>query len=62
MSGSEKIWSFSGIRLSGKKSLIYFDDAVKSLGDVMVVKDGKGVRLEKSWWYEVENFVKKIVL
>lgn len=45
-----------------KKSLVYFDDALRSLGDVTVFRDGKESRLEKNEWNRIENFFKKFVL
>ncbi len=45
-----------------KKGLIYFDDALKSLGDVTLIKSGKGMRMEKSEWNEVESFFKSLIL
>ncbi|MEK6558716.1 MAG: nucleotidyl transferase AbiEii/AbiGii toxin family protein [Planctomycetota bacterium] len=45
-----------------KKSLVYFDDALRSLGDVTVLRDGKEARLEKNEWSRIEDFFKKFVL
>ncbi|HHT9111622.1 MAG TPA: nucleotidyl transferase AbiEii/AbiGii toxin family protein [Candidatus Brocadiaceae bacterium] len=45
-----------------KRSLVYFDDAVKSLGDVTIVSHGQGMRLKREDWNEVEYFFKKLVL
>lgn len=45
-----------------KKGLVYFDDAVKSLGDVTLVKDRGEMRISKREWNEVERFFKKLVL
>ncbi|MFN3532384.1 MAG: hypothetical protein ACK41Q_07720 [Candidatus Brocadia sp.] len=39
-----------------KRSLVYFDDAVKSLGDVTVVRNEKGERLGKREWNEIDDF------
>lgn len=45
-----------------KRGLVYFDDAVKSLGDVTVIRKGKQVRLDKREWNEIEKFFKRLVL
>ncbi|MBI3599672.1 MAG: nucleotidyl transferase AbiEii/AbiGii toxin family protein [Nitrospinae bacterium] len=45
-----------------KKGLVYFDDAIKSLGDVTTVKDSGENRISKREWNEVEKFFKKLVL
>lgn len=45
-----------------KKSLVYFDDAIRSLGDVTVVKNGEDVRIERKEWDEVEEFFKRVVV
>ena len=45
-----------------KRSLVYFDDAVKSLGDVTVIRNGKEARLDKREWNEIEKFFKRLVL
>ncbi len=44
-----------------KKGLVYFDDAIKSLGDVVMVKDGEGVRMERKEWDEMEGFFKRLI-
>ena len=44
-----------------KKSLVYFDDAVNSLGDVTMLKKGQKVRLEREGWKEIEKYFKGIV-
>jgi hypothetical protein len=44
------------------KSLVFFDDAVKGLGDVTLVKNGKVARIEKREWDEVEDFFKRLVM
>ena len=44
-----------------KKSLVYFDDAVNSLGDVTMVKKGQKVRLEREGWKEIEKYFKGII-
>jgi predicted nucleotidyltransferase component of viral defense system len=44
-----------------KRSLVYFDDAVRSLGDVTVIRNGKEERLDKREWKEIEEFFKKLV-
>ena len=45
-----------------KKGLVYFDDAVKVLGDVTLVKNGKATRMEKREWDEVEEFFERLVM
>lgn len=45
-----------------KRCLVYFDDAVKSLGDVAVIRNGEQVRLDKREWSEIEKFFKGLVL
>ena len=45
-----------------KRGLVYFDDAVKSLGDVTVIRNGKEARLDKREWSEIEEFFKRLVL
>lgn len=45
-----------------KKSLVFFDDAVKGLGDVTLVKNGEVARIEKREWDEVEDFFKRLVM
>ena len=45
-----------------KRGLVYFDDAVRSLGDVTVIRNGKEVRLDKREWNEIEKFFKRLVL
>lgn len=45
-----------------KKGLIYFDDAINSLGDVTLVRDGKKVRISNKKWEEVEGFFKEFIL
>lgn len=45
-----------------KRGFVYFDDAVKGLGDVTVIRNGKQVRLDKCEWYEIEKFFKSLVL
>ncbi len=45
-----------------KRSLVYFDDAVRSLGDVTVIRNEKVVRLESREWAEIEEFFKSLVL
>ena len=45
-----------------KRGLVYFDDAVKSLGDVAVIRNGEHVRLDKREWREIEKFFKGLVL
>lgn len=44
-----------------KKGLVYFDDAIKGLGDVVIVKDGEGVRMERKEWDGVEGFFKRFI-
>ena len=44
-----------------KRSLVYFDDALRSLGDVTVIRNGKEVRLDKHEWKEIEEFFKRLV-
>jgi len=44
-----------------KRSLVYFDDAIKSLGDVTVVRNEKETRLDRREWKEIEDFFKKLV-
>lgn len=44
-----------------KRSLVYFDDAMRSLGDVTVIRNGKEERLEMNKWNEVEVFFKRLV-
>jgi len=41
---------------------VYFDDAVKVLGDVTLVKNGKATRMEKREWDEVEEFFERLVM
>ncbi|MBF8276881.1 MAG: hypothetical protein HW390_1954 [Candidatus Brocadiaceae bacterium] len=38
-----------------KRGLVYFDDAVKSLGDVAVIRNGEHVRLDKREWSEIKR-------
>lgn len=45
-----------------KKGLIYFDDAINSLGEVTLVRDGKKVRMSNKEWKEVEGFFKEFIL
>lgn len=45
-----------------KRGLVYFDDAIKSLGDVAVIRNGEQVRLDKREWSEIEKFFKALVL
>lgn len=40
----------------------YFDDAVKSQGDVAVLRNWEQVRLDKREWSEIEKFFKSLVL
>ncbi len=44
-----------------KRSLVYFDDAVNSLGDVTVIRSGKEVRLDMGEWNEIKEFFKRLV-
>ena len=44
------------------RSLVYFDDAVRSLGDVTVIRNEKEARLDKREWNEIEEFLKRLVL
>lgn len=45
-----------------KRSLVYFDDAINSLGEVTVIDNGQRVRLDNKEWLRVEEFFKKLVL
>lgn len=45
-----------------KRGLVYFDDAVKNLGDVTVIRHGKQVRLDTREWNKIEKFFKSLVL
>ena len=45
-----------------KRSLVYFDDAVNSLGEVTIIENGERVRLDKKEWIRVEEFFKRLVL
>lgn len=45
-----------------KRSLVYFDDAVKGLGDVTLVKNGEGVRIERKEWDQIEEFFKRLIV
>lgn len=45
-----------------KRSLVYFDDAINSLGEVTVIDNGQRVRLDNKEWIRVEEFFKKLVL
>jgi hypothetical protein len=45
-----------------KRSLVYFDDAVRSLGDVTVMRNEKEVRLDRHEWTKIEEFFKSLVL
>ena len=45
-----------------KKSLVYFDDAVKGLGDITLVKNEEGVRIEQKEWDEIEEFFKELIV
>jgi len=45
-----------------KRSLVYFDDAVNSLGEVTIIENGERVRLDKKEWVKVEEFFKRLVL
>lgn len=44
-----------------KRSLVYFDDAVRSLGDVTIIRNGREERLSNREWSEIEEFFKKLV-
>lgn len=44
------------------KSLLFFDDAVRGLGEVTLVRNGEAARIEKREWDEVEDFFKRLVL
>src|SRR3989304_10570105 len=44
-----------------KKSLVYFDDAENSLGDVTIVTEGQKMRLDRKGWDEVKEFFNGIV-
>ena len=44
-----------------KRGLVFFDDAIKGLGDVAMVKNGEGVRMERKEWDEVEGFFKRLI-
>ncbi len=45
-----------------KRSLVYFDDAINSLGEVTIIENGQRVRLDKKEWIRVEEFFKSLVL
>ncbi len=45
-----------------KRSLVYFDDALNSLGEVTIVENGQRVRLDNKEWTMVEEFFKRLVL
>ena len=45
-----------------KRSLVYFDDAVNSLGEVTMIENGQRVRLDQKEWTKVEEFFKRLVL
>ncbi len=45
-----------------KKGLIYFDDAINSLGDVTLIRDGEKIRMNNKEWKEVEEFFKEFIL
>lgn len=45
-----------------KKSLVFFDDAVKSLGEVTMMKDNVAVRMTIEEWNKVEGFFKEFVV
>lgn len=49
-------------KINIKKSLVYFDDAVKSLHDVSLFRNGREVRIKAKEWKEVMSFFKRIVL
>lgn len=44
-----------------KRGLVYFDDAMRSLGDVTVLRNGREERLDMNKWNEVEVFFKRLV-
>lgn len=44
-----------------KRGLVYFDDAIKGLGDVMMIKEEGEVRMEGKEWEEVEGFFKRFI-
>lgn len=44
-----------------KKGLVYFDDAIKGLGDVTIIKDEEEARIESKEWEEVEGFFKRLI-
>ena len=45
-----------------KRSLVYFDDALRSLGDVTVIRNRKEARLDRREWNGIEEFFKRLVL
>ncbi|MBI5327719.1 MAG: nucleotidyl transferase AbiEii/AbiGii toxin family protein [Deltaproteobacteria bacterium] len=45
-----------------KKSLVYFDDALKSLKDVTLIKDGEGSQIDSKEWSKVEEFFRRFVM
>ena len=44
-----------------KRGLVFFDDAIKGLGDVMMIKEEGEVRMEGKEWEEVEGFFKRLI-
>ena len=44
-----------------KKSLVYFDDALKSMEGVTLIKDEKGSQIDSKEWSEVEKFFRRFV-
>jgi hypothetical protein len=45
-----------------KKSLVFFDDARRGLGDVLLFDGGAGKRMEPGAWNDLERFFKKLVM
>jgi len=45
-----------------RRSLVYFDDAVNSLGEVTIIEKGQRLRLDKKECTRVEEFFKRLVL
>lgn len=45
-----------------KRSLVYFDDAVKSLGDVILIKKEKPERINEQEWKKTEEFFRSLIM
>lgn len=45
-----------------KKSLVFFDDAVRSLGEVTMMKNNVAVRMTREEWSKVEGFFKGFIV